>query len=191
MPANPARVTAHRSREASPPDLSLTEWAVLGLLATAPAHGFALARELEARGPVGRVWTVPRPLVYRAIGRLEHQALIHPHATEPGAGGPQRTVYRIERRGQAALERWLGTPVGHLRDVRSELLLKLVLCRRHGVDARPLVVRQQDVFRPHLAALDLALGHQVDPVTRWRHESAQAVVRFLDGLLSDADRRNR
>jgi PadR family transcriptional regulator AphA len=178
---------AHRSREASPPDLSLTEWAVLGILATAPAHGFAVARELEAPAAVGRVWTVPRPLVYRAMNRLEDQALIQPHATEPGAGGPQRTVYRIGRRGRAALDRWLHTPVDHLREVRAELVLKLVLCARHGIDHRPLVVRQQEVFRPHLAALELPAAAPVDPVDRWRHESAQAVARFLDGLLSDPD----
>ncbi|MGH8974624.1 MAG: PadR family transcriptional regulator [Acidimicrobiia bacterium] len=165
------------------PDLSLTEWAVLGVLATAPAHGFAVARQLQAPAPVGRVWTVPRPLVYRAIGRLEDQALIHPRATEPGAGGPQRTVYRIGRRGRAALDRWLRTPVDHLRDVRSELLLKLVLCARHGVEPRQLVESQQEVFRGHLAALDVPAGRPVDPVDLWRHESAQAVARFLGGLL--------
>lgn len=188
MPASPQRVTVHRSRESTPPELSLTEWAVLGVLATAPAHGFAVARELEAPSPVGRVWTVSRPLVYRAMGRLEDQALIHPRATEPGEAGPPRTVYRIERRGRAALDRWLHTPVAHLRDVRNELMLKLVLCARHGVDPRPLVVSQQDVFRAHLAALDLPTAGPVDPVDRWRHESAQAVARFLDGLLSEPDR---
>jgi DNA-binding PadR family transcriptional regulator len=187
MRADPIRTMAHRSREASPPDLSLTEWAVLGILATAPAHGFAVARELQAPAAVGRVWTVPRPLVYRALNRLEDQAFITPHATEPGAGGPQRTVYRIGRRGRAALHRWLHTPVEHLRDVRVELLLKLVLCSRHGVDARPLVIRQQDVFHDHLAALELPAGESADPVDRWRYESARAVARFLDGLLSHPD----
>lgn len=161
---------------------SLTEWAVLGVLATAPAHGFAVARELEGPSPVGRVWTVPRPLVYRAMNRLEDEGLIRPHATEPGAGGPQRTVFRIDREGRAALDRWLRTPVNHLRDVRSELLLKLVLCHRHEVDPRPLVKNQQKVFRPHLAAFDLPADRPADPVDRWRHESAQAVARFLQGL---------
>ena len=185
MPAVTVRASARRSRETSPPDLSLTEWAVLGILGAAPAHGFAVARELDALSPVGRVWTVPRPLVYRAMGRLEEQALIRAHAVEPGAGGPQRTVYRIGRRGRAALDRWLHTPVAHLRDVRTELLLKLVLCSRLGVDPRPLVTGQRAVFRDHVAALALPAGAPVDPVARWRYESAQAVARFLDGLLSE------
>ena len=50
------------------PGLSITEWVVLGLLAEAPAHGFALARELSRDTTLGQVWTVPRALVYRAIG---------------------------------------------------------------------------------------------------------------------------
>ena len=45
---------------------SLAEWAVLGLLAEEPAHPFALARQLGPGGPLGRVMTVLRPLVYRA-----------------------------------------------------------------------------------------------------------------------------
>lgn len=169
------------------PELSLNEWAVLGVLATAPAHGFAVARELAAPTAVGRVWTVPRPLVYRAMSGLAEQGLIEPHTTEPGAGGPPRTVYRIGPRGRRSLRRWLHTPVGHLRDVRTELLLKLVLCDRLGLDPRPLVTRQQSVFRPHLAALGVPGAAPVDHVDRWRHESAQAVGRFLDGVLVGRD----
>jgi PadR family transcriptional regulator AphA len=135
--------------------------------------------------PVGRVWSIPRPLVYRALGRLEEQGLVRRHATEPGEGGPQRTVYRIERRGRVALDRWLRVPVEHLRDVRTELLLKLVLCQRLGVDPRPLVRDQQAMFAPHLAALARPASGPVDPVARWRQESSRAVARFLDGLLAD------
>ena len=191
MAGSPSRTTAYRPREVSPPDLSLTEWAVLGILATKPAHGFAVARQMQPDAPVGRVWSIPRPLVYRALGRLEEQGLVRPHATEPGEGGPQRTVYRIERRGRAALDRWLRTPVEHLRDVRTELLLKLVLCQRQGVDPRPLVRAQRSMFAPHLAALALPASGPVDPVRRWRHESSRAVARFLDGLLAESVRPRR
>ena len=185
MTGSPSRNAAYRSRAVSRPDLSLTEWAVLGILATQPAHGFALSRQLQADAPVGRVWSIPRPLVYRALARLEEQGLVRPHGTEPGQGGPRRTVYRIERRGRVALDRWLHIPVEHLRDVRTELLLKLVLCRRLGVDPRPLVRAQQSRFAPHFAALALPASGPVDPVTRWRHESSRAVARFLDGLLAE------
>lgn len=171
------------------PDLSITEWAVLGALAPEPAHGFALSRALRREAPVGRVWAVPRPLVYRALGRLEEQELIRPHAIEPGEAGPQRTVFRIERRGRAAIDEWLGRPVAHLRDVRAELLLKLVLADELGADAQPLLLAQREVFAPLIDALAPPVDGIVDPVDRWRHESSQAVARLLDGLLTaGADR---
>ena len=54
--------------DASP--LSPTEHAVLGLLAEAPTHGFTIPKELAPGTSVGRVLTVRRPLVYRALDRL-------------------------------------------------------------------------------------------------------------------------
>lgn len=187
MTGNPSRDIAPHVRADLTPDLSLTEWAVLGILALRPAHGFAVAREMQADSPVGQVWSIQRPLVYRAMNRLEDQALVRPLATEPGAGGPQRTVFRIERRGRAALDRWLRTPVRHLRDVRTELLLKLVLGDRLEVDQYQLLLDQRALFAPHFAALALPRSGPVDPVARWRHESSRAVARLLDGLIAEAE----
>ncbi|HEV8626115.1 MAG TPA: PadR family transcriptional regulator, partial [Acidimicrobiia bacterium] len=75
------------------PGLSLTEWVVLALLSEAPSHGFAVARTLSRTTPLGEAWTVPRPLVYRALGRLEEQGLIVEAGEEPGDPGPRRMVY--------------------------------------------------------------------------------------------------
>ena len=69
--------------------MSLTEWVVLALLSEAPSHGFAVARTpVPGHARSGEVWTVPRPLVYRAIGRLEEQGLIVEAGEEPGDPGP-------------------------------------------------------------------------------------------------------
>jgi hypothetical protein len=64
--------------------------------------------------------------------------------------------------------------------VRSALLLKLVLCRRLSVDARPLVEAQRKRFAGPLAALAEPPG--ADPVDMWRHHSAAAVAAFIDAL---------
>ncbi|MFV0259098.1 MAG: PadR family transcriptional regulator, partial [Acidimicrobiales bacterium] len=66
------------------PELSLTEWVVLAVLAEAPTHGFAVAKELRPGTDLGRVITVHRPLVYRALDRLVAAGLIEYHSTEPG-----------------------------------------------------------------------------------------------------------
>src|SRR5262245_29519827 len=104
--------------------LALNDWVVLGLLAEHEQHGFAISRELGEDGSLGRTWTVRRSLVYRAIDHLLALGLIEPVRTEDGDHGPRRTVMRPTRRGRARLRAWLQTPVEHLRDVRSELLVK-------------------------------------------------------------------
>ncbi|HET9442552.1 MAG TPA: hypothetical protein VFO65_04470, partial [Acidimicrobiales bacterium] len=119
--------------------------------------------------------------VYRAIERLGALELIAARREEPGAAGPRRTVYGPTRRGRAALRRWLTQPVSHLRDIRSELLLKLVIARRVGVDAGPLVRAQREALAPQFDGLRAAPGAG-DPVVLWRHHSAMAAERFLRDL---------
>ena len=163
------------------PTLSLNEWAVLGLLAERPRHGYDIAAELRPDAEIGQVWRVSRQIVYRALDRLAALGLIEPRRHEPGDAGPRRTVYAPSRRGRAALRRWLTRPVDHLRDVRGALLLKLVLARRLGADTAELVAAQRDRFADQLAAL-APRPPAGDPVAGWRHHSAAAVDAFLAGL---------
>jgi DNA-binding PadR family transcriptional regulator len=162
--------------------LSLGEHAVLALLAEQPRHGWAIVRELAPDGEVGRVWTLSRPLAYRALDTLTTRRLVRAAGTERG-GGPRRTILNATAAGRRAVDRWLATPVTHPRDVRSEFLLKLVLGARLGVDPKPLVRAQQQALSPTFRALArAAAGSDADVVDRWRHESALAIQRFLAGL---------
>jgi DNA-binding PadR family transcriptional regulator len=159
-------------------DRSLTDWVILGLIAEQPTHGFALARLMARGGEVGRVWAATRPLTYRAIDQLVADDLIEPVRTETGAG-PPRTVHRATAAGRRALRRWLTQPVAHPRDVRAELLVKLLLLERAGKSTSPLLAAQRDAFAELLDA-----AHQSpagDSVSRWRAEQAAAIDRFLRG----------
>jgi molybdate transport system regulatory protein len=69
--------------------------------------------------------------------------------------------------------------------VRTELLLKLVLRRRRGLDLEPLLDAQQHAFADHFSMLTAA-GPGADVVDLWRRESARAVRRFLDVARSQA-----
>lgn len=165
------------------PDLSLTEWIVLALLAEAPAHGFALARQLNRASAIGQVWTVPRPLVYRALGRLEAQGLAAAKGEEPGDPGPPRTVYKATARGRRAVTAWLARPVSHLREVRSAFLVKMILVRRSGSDPDPLVRAQREAFAAVFDGLQNQFEDETDNVVAaWRYESSQAVARLLERL---------
>jgi PadR family transcriptional regulator AphA len=158
---------------------------VLGLIAEHPAHGFALARLVARDGPIGRVYEIPRPVVYRSIGRLVEAGLVMPRGVERGQGGPQRTVLRVTPRGRRALQAWLGQPVEHVRDLRTEFLAKLALLERTDADARALLAAQRRVLEPIVAALAEQQQTVRDfdrTILAWRYQAAQAAIRFLDDL---------
>jgi DNA-binding PadR family transcriptional regulator len=160
----------------------LGEWACLGALAEQPAHGFAVAKRLAPEGDLGRIWALSRPLTYRAIDQLVAADLVAPVRTEPGRAGGSRTVLAPTAAGRRRLVAWLQEPVQHVRDLRTELLLKLELATRLGVDPAPLLGGQRAVVDRVVAgiAAQLAESTERDPVLQWRYESALAAARFLD-----------
>lgn len=166
----------------TPFDPSLSEWVVLSLLAEAPAHGFAIARELEPASDLGRILTVHRPQVYRALDRLVEAGLAEPRPAEPSLGGPKRTRHAITSSGRRAVDDWLATPVGHVRDLRIEFLAKLRLTERRGRPVAALVSTQTDALAEavrHLTRLDPT----ADVVDRWRRHNALAASAFLRDLI--------
>jgi PadR family transcriptional regulator AphA len=166
------------------PVMALPEWLVLALLSQQPAHGFAVAQLTAAHGALGRVWQIPKAVVYRAIGRLLDGGLVVPEGTEPGFG-PQRTVYATTEDGQAAVGRWLREPVEHVRDIRSELLLKLALLDRAGEDPAPLLRAQREVLEPLVTALESrragSEGFEAT-ILAWRRATAVAALDFVDAI---------
>lgn len=164
------------------PPLSVTEYAVLGLLAEGAAHGFAIAKALAPDGQVGRVLTVRRPLTYRALDRLVQAGLAEPVHTEPGDAGPQRVIHRITPTGKRRLNRWLKQPVQHIRDMRIEFQLKLTLLSRSGRSPLALVRTQREELQPTVAALDFATEWPPDHVELWRQHNAAAADNYLKHL---------
>jgi len=161
--------------------LSTTEYAVLGVLAEQPSHGFALSKTLGRRGTIGRVFTVHRPLVYRALDRLVAAGLAEPVHAEKGKAGPQRVIHRITPEGTRRLNRWLNEPVLHIRDIRIEFLLKLALLRRSGGSPLGLIEQQRATLDPTLEALDEPSSRR-DDIALWRRHNAAATTTFLDAL---------
>ena len=166
------------------PEMSLPEWLVLTILSQQSAHGFAVAQLTAADGELGRVWQIPKAVVYRAIGRLLDAGLIAPEGTEPGLG-PQRTVYSVTADGRAAAGRWLFAPVEHVREIRSELLLKLALLDRAGENPTPLLQAQRAVLEPLVEAIESrrARSDGFDAtLLAWRRATAVAALDFLDTI---------
>ena len=158
---------------------------MLGLLCEGQTHGWSLVRALRPGGEIGTVWSCSRPLVYRAIDVLIAQELVEKQGSEESAQGPSRTLLAATAAGRRALERWLTTPVEHPRDVRSELMLKLLLHDRLARDPAKLVEAQRVAFEPLRGLLELRLAQSESfdrTLALWRYTNVQAALRFLDEL---------
>jgi DNA-binding PadR family transcriptional regulator len=173
-----------RARE----ELTAGEWAVLALLVEEPSHGFAMARAMEPEGDVGRIWSVRRPLVYRAIETLTARDLVRPAGTVASRSGPTRTVLEATPNGKRALTRWLRQPVEHVREARSLLMLKLLFLTRRGSDLEPLLIAQRKRFA-QLAERLASAADAADGFDRalllWRLESTTAAMRFVETMLGE------
>ena len=161
-------------------ELSVTEHAVLGLLSEGPCHGFAISKQLGPESEVGRILTVRRPLVYRALDRLVDAGLAEPIHTEKGVSGPNRVIHQVTKSGQGELNRWLDLPVDHIRDIRIEFLLKVALLIRARRSPRRLITAQRKSLESTLQALDEIRAD--DHVSRWRRHNARAAAEFLEEL---------
>jgi len=172
------------------PEMSLPEWLVLTILSQQSAHGFAVAQLTAADGDLGRVWQIPKAVVYRAIGRLLDVELIVPAGTEPGLG-PQRTVYAATPGGRDAADRWLHAPVEHVRQIRSELLLKLALLDRADGNPAPLLAAQRAVLEPIVEAIEARRARSTGfdaTLLAWRRATAVAALDFLDTIAPAGSR---
>lgn len=159
-------------------ELTLADHACLAVIGEAPTHGWAIVKLLAPDGELGRIWSLSRPLTYRSIDRLVAEGL----ASRSEAG--RRAIVTPTRSGRRERQRWLDRPVEHLRELRTEFLLKLALRDRAGLDNRSLAGAQLAQLRPAIEAL--TTSDATDPVERWRRESAIAAERFLEQLLDDA-----
>jgi PadR family transcriptional regulator AphA len=162
--------------------MGLPEWTVLAVISEQPTYGFAVAQLTTPDGQLGRVWHIPRPVIYRAIGRLTEAELITAQGTEQGHQGPHRTIFAATGPGRDAVSTWLDTPVEHVRDIRSHLLLKLALLHRRGSDASGLIQRQRAALEPIAQAItsDRPQDSFESVLLTWRRVSAAAAITFLN-----------
>lgn len=162
---------------------SLAEHACLVLIAQGASHGWAVGSLLTSAADLGRVFTLSRPLTYRAIDGLVEAGLVRRKEGSGSTRDPARlTPTAAGRRAAAA---WLDAPVSHMRDVRVELMLKLLLRERGGLPLQPLLQAQLDALP--FGQLVHA-GDDTDLVAVWRREQARSVQQFLHSALAREQR---
>jgi DNA-binding PadR family transcriptional regulator len=132
--------------------LSPSEYAVLGLIQDRPAYGYELQRHVSAGEGLGRVCPIEPAMVYAILKSLAGLELID--GEWDNSQYPPRAVYRATPEGQAAFERWLRHPVGRMREVRSDFLIKLYFALKRDPDlARELVEAQVAVCDEYIESV--------------------------------------
>ena len=103
-------------------DLTLTEAAVLGLLALeGERSGYDLLR--LAHGSVGHVWSPAKSQLYATLRRLATAGLVERRVVEQ-TERPDKQLFRIHPTGRSRLDRWLHEIVPN---VPQEQVLKIFL----------------------------------------------------------------
>lgn len=167
--------------------LDTVSGASLVLVSQGVGHGYDVARHFAPEGSLGAVLTHSRPVVYRAIKQLESMGLIT-SSEAVGARGQLKWTLACTAAGRRAAREWLTSPVQHLRDMRSEFFVRLLLMQHAGENMRDFVRAQRAALEPRTTSLLANTGR--DPVSLWRREQARAALRFLDefeGVIAPHD----
>ena len=171
-------------------ELSAAEYAILGLLRQAPAHGYRVAQRFAPGQDLGAVCPMDQSNVYALLHGLDEQGLIAGQRESAGQR-PPRTVFHVTPTGEAVLDVWLGEPAGPLHRMRKDLLLKLFLIGNRGADeANRLLAQQIEVFAHYADELDAEVASlEPESLERLLAESKRAsLVGVMDWLRSERGR---
>lgn len=151
----------------------------LALIRSGIDHGYPIAQEFAADGDVGIVLTASRPVVYRELASLESRGLLSSRAGR-GARGQAMKTLKLTASGNKALDAWLSEPVQHIRDMRTEFLLKVMMREKLQLPVASFVALQRAALADVMTTLSRVRDQSL--VNVWRREQARAVVRFLDEI---------
>ena len=133
------RSNGSRGSRAKTPTLSLVDQVCLALVVEGVSYGWALGTLLAPEGELAGFGSRARPVVYRAIDELVEDALVTRRIYKTGHGRRSRLACPNRQRppDQPPLA---GCPRSSTsRDVRAELLMKLTLRERAGLETRTLL----------------------------------------------------
>ncbi|MDA1010319.1 MAG: PadR family transcriptional regulator [Chloroflexi bacterium] len=124
-------------------DLLPGEYAVLGLLAVEPAHGYEVNRRWQ-ESPLSELLPVEQRVLYGYLRTLERRGLLDWEEHRVG-NRPPRKVFALSEEGWEYLRPWLRSPVERMREVRLDLLLKLFLLEEIDPRGVPRLIADQVV----------------------------------------------
>ncbi len=176
-------------------EISVLEGACLTLVGNGATHGYEIAQHFRPATKLGVIYTVSRPVVYRALDVLVKKKYLASSKTT-GSRGQLKLILKLTKTGDEIRKDWLNQPVQHIREIRTELLVKLVLRDESALSSQRFLSQQRATL--HDVISGLLRDRDDSEVAVWRREQARAVARFLDELsgqrhsvVSDADSSDR
>jgi len=164
--------------------LSLIEATCLALIDQGATHGYDIAKRFHPDGDIGEVFTQTNPVVYRALKSLEAAQMVK--STDAlGVRKQLKFALSVTEEGGRVLRGWLNAPAVHIRDLRTEFLVKLHLRELAGMKQGKFISLQRDALDQVLSRL--LANPSRSAVAIWRREQARAVARFLDELAGEED----
>jgi DNA-binding PadR family transcriptional regulator len=149
--------------------LSLGEYAILGILRERPMHGYDVTRHFGPDRDLALVAPMEMSNIYAMLKDLQEQGLIEGQREVVGLR-PPRTVFRLTREAEEQFHAWLEEPVGRMREVRSDLLVKLYFCRMIS----PAITRR---------LLDAQIGASSAYLERLTHMAAEVTPESFERLV--------
>lgn len=165
--------------------ITLIEAACLALISQGSTHGYDIAKRFHPDGDIGEIFTQTNPVVYRALKSLEAAHLVE--STDAlGVRKQLKFALSMTEEGSRVLKSWLTAPALHIRDLRTEFLVKLHLRSLAGMKQQKFIALQRDALGNVLS--QLLANPARNAVAMWRREQARAVARFLDELAGEESR---
>lgn len=162
------------------------EYAVLALLALRPMHGYEMTVFIQDEG-LSDVCPVEQSTLYTYLRNIEARGLVT-WAEERVGHRPPRKIFELTSAGQELIHSWLRRPVGRMREVRLELLIKLFFLDRLDPEAnRRLLDDQVVACQAYLAGLDGSppRGAFQGLVLQSKRTAAEATLRWLQGYARE------
>jgi len=168
------------------------EYALLGLLAESPAHGYELHQVLAA--DLGQVWHLSLSHTYNILNRLETQGYIAGSLQEQEKL-PARRLFHLTEAGRERFETWLGSTSGSsVRSVRLEFLTRLYFARRLDPPrARALIEAQisetrRGLERLHKLQESVPVGQHINRLgLELRIRQLESILEWLEGCRQLVD----
>ena len=146
------------------------KYAVLGLLAESPLHGYAVHSQFEER--LSDFWELNYGQVYQVLTLLEREEFVAARDERVGKR-PTRKVYAVTAKGRAALSAWIARRIERRRPFRDDFYVRLLFVDKEDP------ARMRELVDAELANCRERLAELVDRRDRYARTGAVSLASRL------------